>query len=194
MTVNACTGWDNTTCEGSEYCPPRCPRFIDDEGTAVLIRPYRPEQDDALRAMYEAIETSTMGLPPERRSVLEQWLRRLTTDGWNLLATVGDQVVGHVAVVPSDATDPEFVIFVHPEYQNRGIGTELLKHVIARTDDRDHNMLTLNVSREHHQAITVYEKVGFSATTVNQVEMQMALELEDGHVTAVQQSPAARNR
>ena len=134
-----------------------------------------------------------MGLPPKRRSEREQWLRRLMTEGWNLVATVGNQVVGHVAVVPFDATDPEFVIFVHPEYQNRGIGTELLKHVIARTDGRNHDMLTLNVSREHHQAITVYKKVGFSVTNVNQLNMQMKLQLEDGHVTAVEQPPAARN-
>ncbi|QSW97688.1 GNAT family N-acetyltransferase [Haloterrigena alkaliphila] len=194
MTANACTGWDNTGCEGTEYCPPRCPRFVDRQGTALLIRPYDPDRYDALVAMYESIQTSTMGLPPSRRETLERWIHGLAADGWNLLATLGDDVVGHVAVVPADATDPEFVIFVHPEFQDRGIGTELLQQVVAYADDRNYDELNLNVSREQRRAIAVYEKVGFDVTATNQMDLEMRLPLADERVAAVQKPPATRDR
>ncbi|MFC6766096.1 GNAT family N-acetyltransferase [Natrinema soli] len=148
MTSSECEGWDNVACEGTDHCPPRCPRYVDDEGDAVLIRPYRESAFESLLKMYDAIETSTMALPPNDPDDREAWLRRLVTDGWNLIATRGDDIIGHVAVVPADAAEPEFAIFVHPAYQNRGIGTELLKHVVARAVDRDHNELHLNVSRK----------------------------------------------
>nr|WP_275040450.1 GNAT family N-acetyltransferase [Haloterrigena salina] len=188
-----CSGWDNSECEGSRHCPPRCPRFVDDEGTPVLIRPYGPDRRDAVLAMYDAIESSTMGLPPEHRDDRERWINRLASDGWNLIATVDDEVIGHVAVVPADAADPEFVIFVRPDFRNRGIGSELLEHVVAHADDRDHNELNLNVSTDRTRAIAVYEKIGFSVTNVNRIDIEMRLQLEESLVTAVRRPPAARD-
>jgi ribosomal protein S18 acetylase RimI-like enzyme len=143
--------------------------------------------------MYEEIEETTMGLPPTGRPAIEEWLRGLTTRGWNLLVTRGDEVVGHVAVAPSETPTPEFVIFVHPSFQDRGIGTELLEHVVAHAGDRDHDELTLNVSKDSRRAIAVYENIGFSVTNVAHLEMEMRLSLDDALVTAVQQPPAVRN-
>lgn len=193
MAANACPAWNNSNCEGSVHCPPRCPRFVDEEGTPVLIRPYNSNHHDALLAMYDAVETSTMGLPPERRDDRERWLDGLANDGWNLIATVGDDVVGHVAVAPADAVNPEFVVFVRPDFQNRGIGSELLEHVVAHADDRDHDELNLNVSKDRPRAIAVYEKIGFSVTNVNQIDIEMQLPLEEPLVTAVRRPPAARD-
>ena len=193
MAANACSGWDNSECEGTPHCPPRCPRYVDDEGTPVVIRPYEPDDREALLEMYDAIEDSTMGLPPERREDRERWIDRLASDGWNLIATVGDRVVGHVAVVPADAADPEFVVFVRPGFRDRGIGTELLEHVVAYAGDRDHDELNLNVSKGRRRAITVYEKLGFDVTEVQQMNLEMRLPLEEPLVTAAQRPPAARD-
>lgn len=194
MVSNACSGWDNSECEGTDHCPPRCPQYIDDVGDAVLIEPYDAPIDESLLAMYDAVEATTMALPPDDPDEREQWLRRLTRMGWNLVAIRDGEIVGHVAVVPADASEPEFVIFVHPEYQNRGIGTELLEHVVAHADHREHDELHLNVSRDRPRAIAVYEKVGFSVTSTNVMDLEMALPLEEPIVTAVQQPPADRDR
>nr|WP_226008379.1 GNAT family N-acetyltransferase [Natrinema salinisoli] len=193
MAANACSGWDNSECKGTVHCPPRCPRFIDNEGTAVVIRPPDSDCRNALLEMYDTIDDSTMGLPPEHRDDREQWLDRLLNDGWNLIVTADDEVVGHVAVVPADAADPEFVIFVRPDFQNRKIGTELLKHVIAYADDRDHEELNLNVPKGHRRAITLYEKIGFSVTDIDRPDLKMRLPLEAPLVTTVQRPPAGRD-
>ncbi|MDQ2052456.1 GNAT family N-acetyltransferase [Natronolimnohabitans sp. A-GB9] len=194
MASNVCSGWDNSDCEGTEHCPPRCPRYIDDAGDPVLIELYDVPVDESLLAMYDAVETTTMALPPDDPAERKRWLRRLTSEGWNLVATCNDEIVGHVAVVPADASEPEFVIFVHPQYQNRGIGTELLEHVVAHADHREHDELQLNVSRDRPRAIAVYEKVGFNVTSTNVIDLEMALPLEEPIVTAVQQPPADRDR
>jgi len=62
----SCSGWDHSGCEGSRYCPPRCPRFVDRAGAALLIEPYEPDWWDALVGMYEIIGVGsiTLGLPP----------------------------------------------------------------------------------------------------------------------------------
>lgn len=70
-------------------------------------------------------------------------------------------MVGHVGVGPADADDSEFVIFVHRDYQNRGLGTELVNQTVAYAADQDYDVLTLSVSRGNRLAIHVYRNVGF---------------------------------
>lgn len=55
MAAITCPAWDNSNCVRSVHCPPRCPRFVDDEETPVLIRPHGPDRRDAVLAMYDAI-------------------------------------------------------------------------------------------------------------------------------------------
>lgn len=190
----ACT-WDNGSCEGTPLCPPRCPRFTDREEQPMLVRPYESTAFDALVGMYADLDghSRAMGLPPATVPKIETWLERLIESGWNLLALDGDRVVGHVAVVPAESADPEFVIFVHQEYQNRGVGSELVKQLLAYADERAHSELTLEVSTGNKRAITVYENVGFDVVERQVMDLTMTLDLQEPIVDRVQQPPAARN-
>lgn len=189
----ACSSWDNDDCEGTPYCPPRCPRFRDDTGTPMLVYPYEEINRDGLRAMYEEFdaENRTKGLPPATVSQLETWLDQLTTSGWNLVTVCNDQVVGHVSVAPVEAREPELVIFVHPEFQNRGIGTEMLKQVIAYADHHDHDGLSLIVASDNARAITVYENIGFDVV-LQGIGIEMNFVLSKPIVDDVQLPPAER--
>ncbi len=189
-----CNVWDNSDCEGTPLCPPRCPRFTDSEGVPLLIRPYRDEDRESLVTMYDEIDSysRTMGLPPTTVPQIEDWLDKLADDGWNLVA-VDDEVVGHVGVAPADATDPKFVIFVHSEHQDRGIGTELVKHVIAYAEDRGHDAVTLEVSKGNRRAISVYENVGFCVEERLRSDLEMELSLADPVAERVQRPPAYRS-
>jgi ribosomal protein S18 acetylase RimI-like enzyme len=123
--------------------------------------------------MYDRLDSSsrTMGLPPISTDEIRAWIERLDEDGWNLLALDDGTAVGHVGVVPPDGGGdgdgdgdggaPRFVIFVHQAYQGRGIGTELVKQVVAYAADREYGELLLSVSEENERAIDVYEGVGF---------------------------------
>lgn len=191
-----CNAWDYTDCEGTEYCPPRCPRFFDREGTALLVEPYGPDHWDALVEMYEGIDTHnrTLGLPPASNEQLEEWLDHLTSNGWNLVAVDSDDVIGHIAAVPVDDEEPQFVVFVHQAYQNRGIGTELIKHLIAHADDRGHKALTLTVATENQRAITVYDNIGFDVTERLPTEVAMRLSVDDPIARQIQLPPAEQSQ
>jgi len=73
MATNACGGWRVDDCEGTPFCPPRCPRFVGKCGTAYLIQPI-PDTGDLPESLVEMYvdyprEHRSMGLPPttERR-------------------------------------------------------------------------------------------------------------------------------
>jgi hypothetical protein len=109
-----CTYWDNSGCEGTPFCPPRCPRFVDEAGVSMLVR--RPDGAgfDTLVQIYRELDSvhRTLGLPPRDSNRFRTLLRILTEESWNLVALDGHTVVGHVGVSPATASDPEFVIFL----------------------------------------------------------------------------------
>ncbi|WP_226040280.1 GNAT family N-acetyltransferase [Natrinema sp. DC36] len=192
--TDSCSSWDNGECVGPPHCPPRCPRFTDERGVPSLVRPYRSTDFEALAAMYEEFDESvaTMGLPPLIRPRIEDWLAALTADGWNLVALSGDRLVGHLAVTPASAVEPEFVVFVHTDFQNRGIGTELLEQLVAYADAGGHESLRLTVVIDNRRAITVYENVGFETIDRSGLSTEMCLPLESPLVDRVRRPPADR--
>lgn len=189
-----CHGWDNGDCTGTPHCPPRCPRFFDRTGAPLLVRPLRETDRASLVRMYGAIESTTLGLPPDRRDRLVAWLSDLRERGWNLVALDGERVVGHIGVVPEDDAAPEIVVFVHETYHGRGIGTELVKQAIAHAADGDHGheALTLTVERRNRRAIAVYSNVGFERVD-GWGDLEMLLPLDDPVAAAVQRPPADRD-
>ncbi|MFC6763762.1 hypothetical protein [Natrinema soli] len=80
----ACTVWDNSECEGTPYCLPRCPRFEGKDGAPLLVRPYESDDRDALVSMYGDLDqySRPMGLR-RRRS------RRSTTGSSGCARTGG---------------------------------------------------------------------------------------------------------
>jgi RimJ/RimL family protein N-acetyltransferase len=193
----ACDSWDNSGCVGTEYCPPRCPRFIDSTGEPLLVRPFEAGDVSALVAMYEALdaESGTMGLPPTGPEAVESWLARLTETGWNLVALDAGRAVGHVGVAPAGADDPEFVIFVHQDYQGRGLGTELVRQTVAYAADEGYDALSLSVSKGNRRAIHVYRTVGFQPegeVLGPEVAVEMRLPLTTPIADPVRLPPAPR--
>lgn len=189
---DACPVWDNAECEGTPHCPPRCPRYFDRTDAPLLVRPLREEDVSPLVAMYETIESTTLGLPPATRDRTEQWLANLREKGWNLVARDGDRVVGHVGVAPADATAPALVVFVREECHGRGIGTELVKQAVAYAADRDHEALELTVESGNRRAVSVYTNVGFDVVE-RAADLEMRLALDDPVAEAVGLPPAERS-
>ena len=68
-----------------------------------------------------------------------------------------DSLVGYFSFGPSEGAMELDSLFVLPEYQNRGIGTQILRHCQARTKDT----LFLCVFKENTGAISLYTRLGF---------------------------------
>lgn len=185
--------WDHTDCEGSVYCPPRCPRFVDKTGTALLVRSYDPDDYEGLVAMYETFDPArrAQGLPPQTPARLESWLEIVLEEGKHVVAALDGRIVGHAFYTPVAHEEPELAVFVHQAFHDRGIGTELCKHVIAFAAAGGHDALVLDVEKHNRAAVHVYRTLGFEATDRRGREMHMRLSLSDPIATRVQRPPAA---
>lgn len=157
----ACNAWDNSECQGMPYCPPRCPRFVDEEGILLLARPYRETDVAALEAMYDIVARqgrTTMGLPPERPDHRWRWLDGFTANESNLAALDDDSVVGHVAVAPLAAKEPDLMVFVCREYRGRDVETELLEPLVLYSATSKYDALSLDVMADNERALSIYRQ------------------------------------
>lgn len=197
----ACRYWVPRECEGSVHCPPRCPRFVDGDGARWVVRPATADDRAALVEMYDdfAPGERAQGLPPRTRSRIDAWVGDRLDDGCNFLVTGEGGVVGHALYTPTDDPEPEFAVFVHQDYQGRGIGTELGKHVLAAAAVGDRDALTLVVEPQNRAARRLYDTLGFetvsehdfaSAGQLDAVRMRRSL--GPGAVATFQTQPLVR--
>jgi GNAT superfamily N-acetyltransferase len=193
-TAEACSFWDAGRCAGTPYCPPRCPRFVDKYGEGLLVRPFEASDREALSAMYRdyAPEHRSMGLPPVTPGRIDEWLDRLLERGRNFVARDGDAVIGHAAYSPRSDDEPEFVVFVHQDSHDRGVGSELTRHAIADAAAAGHAALLLDVAFENERARHVYRKLGFEEVPSSSTDVRMRLSLDHPTASAVRRPPAGR--
>ncbi|MFB6303412.1 MAG: N-acetyltransferase family protein [Haloferacaceae archaeon] len=169
---------------------PTPPRTITDaEGREVRIRAVGAGDDaidagtarEELTEMYLDFAPSdrAQGLPPTGEQPIRDWLDELLTDeAYDVVATVGDEVVGHAVVVPgTDADVYELAIFVHHEYQEAGIGTALLRTLLGYAAAEGVTRVWLTVERWNTPAINLYEKVGFEVADTESFELEMSIRL-----------------
>lgn len=132
--------------------------------TPVHIRPYR--QDDA-PALFEVF-LSAIHLVARQHYTQEQldaWAPRdLDPQRWRdkmrdidpFVAERDGQVVGYADLQPDGYIDHFFVSGRHPR---QGIGSRLMRHLLARAEARGIGVLTSDVSRT---AQPLYERFGFA--------------------------------
>ncbi|KAB1192983.1 GNAT family N-acetyltransferase [Haloferax sp. MBLA0076] len=190
------TFWDPSDCTGTPYCPPRCPRFVDKFGEGLVIRPYEEHDWDALNEMYRdyAREHRSMGLPPVGDVYIADWLTGLVDHGRNFVAVDGDRIVGHITYVPREGPEPELAVFVHQDSHNRGIGTELCRHVIADAATAGLDALILHVAKENRRAIHVYLGLGFEVVASESTDTKMRLDLDQSVLAKTRTTPDAGER
>jgi len=203
-TDGVCRYWNVSECEGNRHCPPRCPRFVDREGVPWVVRPATGEDRDALVAMYDDFAPGQVaqGLPPRTRSRIDEWVGDLLSEGCNFVAAGADGIAGHALYTPTDDAEPEFAVFVHQAYQDRGIGTEVSKHVLATAAAADRDALTLVVRPENRTARHLYDKLGFETVERHTFEhrgcrtetLTLRQSLTPEAVIDYQRPPVARDR
>ena len=182
-------------CEGTADCPPRCPRFVDECGEPFLIEPLEASRVDVdgLASMYVDYPDAhrTMGLPPATRDRIDAWLERLCGRGFNVADRDG-RPVGHAAYAPRSKVEPQFVVFVDPDFHDRGIGSELCRHLIAYAADAGRDALVLDVDAANERAVRVYRRLGFETVARSGSEPRMRLPFDEPIADAVRLPPAER--
>lgn len=163
----------------------RHPRaFVNKAGQAILVKTLDDRWYEPLVDMYLAYEPkrSFSGLPPETEEACRKWVAGMASDGVNLIAVAFDHgVVGHSAIFPLDERRCELFIVMSPEFQNIGIGTELVRCMVQLSRELGFGMMWLCVEATNLRCRHVLQKCGFNCLTSSPTgEIDMGLELEAG--------------
>ena len=96
----------------------------------------------------------------------------------NFLALRESRVIGHAALIPDEKVESgEFVIFVHQDFRNLGIGTALSKATLERAKTRGFKSVWLTVSITNFIAARLYRKIGFEYCDMDDCERKMIIML-----------------
>lgn len=158
--------------------PPRT--FKDRAGRTVYVDEYADEYLDPLVDMYIAFDPQdrAQGIPPTNEARIRDWLDAiLSNDGVNVIARTDTQLVGHATLVPDGEDEYELAIFVLDEYQESGIGTELITALLGSGVEQGIEYVWLSVERWNAAARALYRKVGFEPSETDSFEFEMSIRL-----------------
>jgi putative acetyltransferase len=146
--------------------------FTAKNGKLLRFRPKKSSDTEMLWAMFSTLsETSISNLiPPYTRERIEGWTSNIDfNDVLTIVAVVEEMGVPRIvgsASLKFNAQEvfkhkAEFAITVHDEYQNIGVGTALLNHLINIARKKNLKKIFLTVNTGNARAIHVYQKAGF---------------------------------
>jgi ribosomal-protein-alanine N-acetyltransferase len=126
--------------------------------------------DDEMSAMVEIRTMSYKDLKQvievEHRAYPHPWTIGIFRDclrvGYNAwVMTLDQSVVGYGVVMLSPGEAHILNICVDPEYQGKGLGRYLLRHLVKRSNQTDVDMILLEVRRSNRCAQKLYLSEGF---------------------------------
>jgi RimJ/RimL family protein N-acetyltransferase len=96
----------------------------------------------------------------------------------NLVAWQEDKIIGHAALIKDlKGLSGEFVIFVHQDFRNLGVGTELTRLTIKKARHLGFKSIWLTVAMTNFVAIKLYRKLGFEYSDMDDCERTMVIKL-----------------
>jgi ribosomal-protein-alanine N-acetyltransferase len=125
---------------------------MDDVVLEPLSEEHLPDVLRIERASFPAPWTETMF----RQEVEETWLSR------SYVARAGDEIAGYIIAWFLRGEAHILNLAVAKEYQRRGIGRQLLSHIIALAEKSEHHMATLEVRASNDPAKLLYVTMGFA--------------------------------
>ena len=112
------------------------------DGEQIFLRPIKPTDDDLMLELFNSFSKETIHLRffSFMKSIPQDQLEKFTHIDYEkqmaIVALVDEGseeriiAVGRYNVLPSDPDEAEFAIVVQDDYQGRGIGAEILRHLV----------------------------------------------------------------
>ena len=101
---------------------------------------------------------------------------------WNFTAKKKDNIVGFIQLVKRNKTSyPYDGFWIHSLHVNTffrglGIGRDLVRHVIRKTEEENAQKTILLVGEKNEKAIELYRKMGFQLTVIRSLEDKLEKE------------------
>jgi L-amino acid N-acyltransferase YncA len=140
---------------------------------------------------------SILGLPPADPDSLEVWVKRFFTGGIKNIVVMDPDgsVIGHAAVIPTDAESCEYFMALLPTEQHAGVGRLLMEAVIETVRYLGRHRLWIVVDRRNIPAVRLHRKRGFTArggVLSGDVEMELELSPAGGDGSGTKDSRKRR--
>jgi RimJ/RimL family protein N-acetyltransferase len=153
--------------------------FADKTGARATVRSFRPQDLKALQEMYFQFEPKQIAqrMPPRTEEQTNRWIHCLTHDGENFVALVGRHLVGHIVLCNLQDGRAELAIFVHQDYRNRGIGTQLIQLAKRAAIAAGYRQIWISVESSNIQALRAFQKNSFQFSGTFDAECEVVLDL-----------------
>lgn len=155
-----------------------CQSIQDKLGRIIFLRLFEEGDFKDLCTMYDEFEPKgkAMGLPPAREENRYRWVTGIVEEWLNIVALSEDRIIGHAALDrPLSGSAREFMIFIHQDYQNRGIGQALTFSMLDAANVLACERVWVVVENLNRIAITVFRKAGFCFASGPDVERLMVV-------------------
>lgn len=142
------------------------------DGTKVHLRPSVKEDYDKVWEMFSSLSRESLRFLPMRftRERVGEWFKEM--DYEKVLPLLGivrengeERVIADASLefskLESRRHRVELGITVHDDYQGRGLGTEIMGHLIEIARSKGIKKLELLVVAQNERAIHLYERMGF---------------------------------
>lgn len=124
----------------------------------------------ALLAIYNHAvlhSVATFDLEPRSAEAGRAWLAAHTGHHPLFVAEVQGTVAGYASLspyrpMPAYDSTAELSLYIHPDYQRRGLGRALAEHILAfaRAEERLHLIVSV-ITASHAVSLALHEKLGF---------------------------------
>lgn len=143
---------------------------------SMIIRQVKANDVPALQALTVETFTTAFGhtlsesdlVAHLKKNLSEEYFRRVINDDTILLAKDAGTITGFAqfgtVTLPVDANDQDqqlHRLYVHPEFQNKGIGTALMEAALDHPRLKEAETVYLDVWEHNHGARKLYERYGF---------------------------------
>jgi acetyltransferase len=163
----------NHTIDPSQYISP----WTMKDGTVITIRPIRPEDEPLLVKFHQSlsersVEFRYFHLIKLSQRVAHERLSRICFNDYDrelaLIAERRDAETGQSEILGvtrlsklPGSDEAEFAIVISDRWQNRGLGTELLRRVLQVARDEHVRRVTADILSENRDMQRLAEKLGF---------------------------------
>jgi len=140
----------------------------------VTVGSFTKEDRLFLEDMYEVFvpKDAAFGLPPSNPQRRQVWLDSLLTKGINFVARSGDQIIGHMVLMP-DGNKAEMAMFVHQDFRCQGIARKLFQSARAEMKPHAINTMWAMVGGDNYACAAALRSFGFTTVATHGTESEM---------------------
>jgi GNAT superfamily N-acetyltransferase len=146
--------------------------------TQVLLNPFRPEDQEAVRTLILAGLGERWGyLDPTKNADLND-IASSYAAAYFLVAQVDGQIAGTGALVPRSAGTAEIVrMSVASGLRKQGIGGQILRQLLQYAQAAGYHKVILETTATWQDAIHFYQNAGFCITHLQDGDVYFSLDL-----------------